>query len=124
VGRQKIPVIWNVAVEKITGKEKVRGAKLRNTHDGVLREESASAVFVSIEEEPDNERAVQVELHLREDGSVKTDRKRRTNIPRIYAAGDITGGVRQMVTAVSKGGTAAISAFEDISSPYWVQGKN
>jgi len=43
----------------------------------------------------------------------------RTSIPFVYAAGDITGGVKQIVTAVSQGAAAALTVFEDISSPYW-----
>ena len=40
-------------------------------------------------------------------------------MPMIYAAGDITGGVKQIVVAVSQGAIAALTAFEDISHPYW-----
>lgn len=43
----------------------------------------------------------------------------RTSRPFIYAAGDITGGVKQIVTAVSQGAVAALSVFEDLSNPYW-----
>ena len=45
-------------------------------------------------------------------------------IPKIYAAGDLNGGVRQIVTAVGKDATAATSAFEYISHPYWQKGNN
>jgi thioredoxin reductase (NADPH) len=41
----------------------------------------------------------------------------------VYASGDITGGVKQIVVAVSEGSQAALSAFEDISSPYWKEEK-
>jgi thioredoxin reductase (NADPH) len=50
---------------------------------------------------------------------IKVDRNMRINIPRIHAAGDITGGVRQIVTAVGTGAVAAVSAFEDLGEPYW-----
>ena len=36
--------------------------------------------------------------------------------------GDITGGVKQIVTAVSQGAVAALTAFEDIANPYWKKG--
>ena len=51
---------------------------------------------------------------------IAVDRGCRTNIPKEYAAGDVTGGVRQIVTAVSEAATAALSAFQDISNPYWL----
>jgi thioredoxin reductase (NADPH) len=121
VEREGISVMWNTVVDEITGKEKVEGARLRSTKDDKVTEEMASAVFVSIGEDPNTELAREVGLDLSKDGSVQIDRKGRTNIPRIYAAGDVTGGVRQIVTAVGEGATAAISAFEDISSPYWLK---
>jgi thioredoxin reductase (NADPH) len=37
----------------------------------------------------------------------------------VYAAGDITGGVKQIVVAVSQGSVASLSVFEDIANPYW-----
>jgi thioredoxin reductase (NADPH) len=43
----------------------------------------------------------------------------RTSMPLVYAAGDITGGVKQIVTAVSQGAVAALTTFEDIANPYW-----
>jgi thioredoxin reductase (NADPH) len=53
------------------------------------------------------------------DGYICTDRTQRTNIDRAYAAGDVTGGLRQVITACAEGATAAMSAFEDIKIPYW-----
>jgi thioredoxin reductase (NADPH) len=43
----------------------------------------------------------------------------RTSMPMVYAAGDITGAVKQIVVAVSQGSVAALTAFEDIANPYW-----
>lgn len=57
-------------------------------------------------------------------GYVIIDRYGHTNIPRVYGAGDITGGVRQIATAVGEGASAASSAFKDISHPYWLQRKS
>ncbi len=123
VKREKIRVIWNATVEEITGQEKVEGVRLKSTKDGALTEEKTDAVFVSVGEDPNSELARLVGLDLSQDGSISVDRKGRTNIPRVYAAGDVTGGVRQIVTAVGEGATAAISAFEDISNPYWLRQK-
>jgi thioredoxin reductase (NADPH) len=43
----------------------------------------------------------------------------RTSMPMVYAAGDITCAVKQIVVAVSQGSVAALTAFEDIANPYW-----
>jgi len=67
------------------------------------------------------ERFGEIGIRLDESGFIEVDRKSRTNIPRIYAAGDVTGSVRQIVTAVGEGSTAVIAAFEDMSHPYWLK---
>lgn len=120
LNREKIPVIWDSAVEEIYGDaERVKGVKLRNlkTDEDSLHE--CDGVFVAIGHIANTELASDIGVHLNEDGTIKVDRGMRTNIPRVYAAGDVTGGVRQIVTAVGEGATAALSAFEDIQNPYW-----
>jgi len=59
-------------------------------------------------------------VELDENGYIKTDEMGRTNMERIFAAGDITGGVRQIVTACAEGAKAALSAMRAIGkrSPY------
>jgi thioredoxin reductase (NADPH) len=80
---------------------------------------AAQGVFIAIGYEPNNEIAKKLGLELDEEGYIKVDGHTRTSMPLVYAAGDITGGVKQIVTAVSQGAVAALTVFEDISSPYW-----
>jgi thioredoxin reductase (NADPH) len=49
-----------------------------------------------------------------EDGDVVTDEDMGTTVPRVYAAGDVTGGQRQINTSVGEGTRAAINLLEDI----------
>jgi thioredoxin reductase (NADPH) len=37
----------------------------------------------------------------------------------VYAAGDVSGGIRQIVAAVHGGAAAALSCFEDLTNPYY-----
>lgn len=117
--REGIPVLWNSAVIEIMGDEHVTGVKLRNVKDETESEMALEGVFVAVGHAANVELAEELGVGLTEDGFIKTDRGMRTNIPRIYAAGDVTGGVRQIVTAVGDGSTAALSVFEDIANPYW-----
>ena len=119
VDREGIPVIRDGVVEEILGADGVEGAKLRNVKSDKEKTFKADAVFVAIGEIPHNRLAKDIGLNLSEEGYIDVDRNCRTNIPRVYAAGDITGGVRQIVTAVSEGAVAALSAFEDLQTPYW-----
>ncbi|MEW5936820.1 MAG: FAD-dependent oxidoreductase [Candidatus Thermoplasmatota archaeon] len=115
----KRPVVWESMVEEIVGKERVEAVKLKNPKTGATSLLPIEGVFISIGFSPNSALARDVGIQLDAADFVKVDRTMRTNIPRVYAAGDITGGVRQIVTAVGTGATAAISAFEDLSSPYW-----
>jgi len=121
VMHEKIPVIANTNVEEIMGATSVTGIKIKNIKDGSERTLQTDAVFVAIGEVPNNSLAVELGLNLDSNGYVMVDSRGRTSIPRIYAAGDITGGIRQIVTAVGHGATAAVSAFEDLLHPPWVQ---
>ncbi|MEM2935049.1 MAG: FAD-dependent oxidoreductase, partial [Candidatus Thermoplasmatota archaeon] len=106
--------IWNSVVEEIFGKEKVEGIKIRNVKTNEIKEMGVDGIFVSIGEEPNNEIAKKIGLSLDEHGFIKVDDMGRTSIDRIFAAGDITGGVRQIITACSQGAKAAISAMKAI----------
>jgi thioredoxin reductase (NADPH) len=67
--------------------------------------------------------AEELGVSLDEGGYIKVDRNQMTNIPGVYAAGDVTGGVRQVATAVGEGCVAALSAYEYIKKPYWSKEK-
>lgn len=123
VENEGIEVLWNSEVIEIMGEKHVEQVLLKNNELDEKKNVAVDAVFVSIGETPMNQLASQVGLDLDNGGYVKVNRYGRTNIPRVYAAGDITGGVRQIVTAVGEGATAATSAFEDISHPYWIPSK-
>jgi thioredoxin reductase (NADPH) len=123
IDQEKFPVIWDTEVSEILGDKHVIGIKIKNKNDKKQKELKTEAVFVAIGEIPNNQLASQIGLKLDEYGYVIIDRSGRTNIPRVYGAGDITGGIRQIVTAVGEGATAASSAFEDISHPYWLPKK-
>jgi len=118
--KEKIPTLWNSVVEEITGTRTVTGIKIRNIKTKILELMKCDAVFVAIGENPDNTLASDIGVKLDDEGFIMTDRFGRTNIPRIYGAGDITGGLKQIVTAVGSGAAAATSAFEDIKHPYWI----
>jgi thioredoxin reductase (NADPH) len=120
VRMEDIPVLRETVIEEISGKKTVTSVKVKNLSKGTMKNIATAAVFVAVGEMPNNRLAVDIGVKLDEHGYVEVDRYGRTNIPRVYAAGDVTGGVRQIVTAVGEGAAAATAAFEDISSPYWI----
>ncbi len=120
VEREKIPIRYHAVVQEITGTEQVSGLVLKDARSGQTDTLPVDGVFVAIGEVPNTKLATDIGLSLSQDGYLATDRFGRTNIPRIYAAGDVTGGVRQIVTAVGSGASAAVTAFQDLSHPYWI----
>ncbi|WP_243359386.1 FAD-dependent oxidoreductase [Fundidesulfovibrio terrae] len=116
VGREKIPTYMNSVVEAILGDVKVNAVALRDTVTGGTKKVKTDGVFVAIGETPNSEPAARLGCRLTEEGNIVVDSRMRTNVPRVYAAGDVTGGVRQIITAVGQGGTAALSIFEDLAA--------
>lgn len=120
----KIPISWNSIVKEIKGDRLVTEAVLENIADKSISEIKVDGVFIAIGYVPNNELAKKLGVETDEEGYVKVDHAHRTNVPGIYAAGDITGGFKQIVTAVGQGAVAAMSIFEDISHPYWTEKKD
>jgi thioredoxin reductase (NADPH) len=116
---EKIQVLWNSEVEEIIGEKTVRAVKVRNSRDGTAREVQADGVFVAIGYVPNSEIAKMLGARVDEWGYITVDARQKTSVPFVYAAGDVTGGVKQIVVAVGQGSVAALTAFEDLTSPYW-----
>lgn len=119
VFQRNISVLWNSEVKEITGKKVVEKVKLQDNKTGDVKDLKFDAVFIAIGYEPNNEIAKKLGLKMDDDGYIKVDEKMRTSVPLVYAAGDITGSIKQIVTAVSQGAIAALTAFEDMANPYW-----
>jgi len=115
-----IPALWDSEVREISGDKIVKAVTIEDKKTGKILEMPVNGVFVAIGYIPQNEIAKQLGLELDDQGYIKTDlMTMRTSMPRVYAAGDITGAPKQIVVAVSHGSIAAMSAFEDLaqSSP-------
>ncbi len=109
-----VPILWNSVVKEIKGDKAVRSIVRYDKKKRIEDELSVEGVFIAIGEEPVNELAVQIGIKLDKNGYIITDKNQRTNIERVYAAGDITGGVRQIVVACAEGAIAATSAYNDL----------
>lgn len=113
--REKIPVLWNCRVTAIEGDSVVTGLKVKALLEDREFVLSVDGVFIAVGQQANSQLARDLGVATDSDGFVKVDGAMRTNIPRVYAAGDITGGIRQIVTAIGKGTTAALTLFEDLS---------
>ena len=103
--------MWNTVIEEIVGEGgKVTGVKTRNTVTGAHGSLDTDGVFIFVGHIPNNE-ILQGKFDLDEDGHLITDRKLRTNVAGIFAAGEIQDKVfKQVATSVGQGTAAAMSA--------------
>ena len=106
-----VEILWNSTIKEIRGEMAVNSVTL--VRDGVEEEYETDAVFVAIGDEPSNGLAKQLGVELDENGYIITDKSQSTNVSGVYAAGDITGGVKQWIVACGEGAVAAISAYQD-----------
>jgi thioredoxin reductase (NADPH) len=106
----KIDVIWDTVVDEIHGDDAVTGVTLRDVGRGEQRAFPTDGVFMAIGHTP-NTALFQDQLRLH-DGYILVDEPRTaTNVPGVFAAGDVTDTIyRQAVTAAGQGCKAAIDA--------------
>jgi len=111
MANEKIEFLWNTEVVDVLGDEKVTGLRLRDTVTGAERTLDVTALFVAIGHDPRSE-LVAGQVRLDEDGYVLVDHpSTRTNIPGVFAAGDLVDRTyRQAVTAAGTGCQAALDA--------------
>ncbi len=108
---EKIHFAWNSAVEEIHGGDKLTGITLRNTVTGDTSELPVTGLFIAIGHDPRNE-LVKGLVDLDAEGYVLVEgRTTNTNIPGVFACGDLVDHTyRQAITAAGSGCAAALDA--------------
>jgi thioredoxin reductase (NADPH) len=114
---EKIRFAWNSEVTAILGEDKAAGLRLRNVVTGEESTLDVTGVFVAIGHDPRSE-LVRGQVRLDEEGYVLTEApSTRTNIPGVFAAGDVVDHIyRQAITAAGTGCAAALDAERYLTS--------
>ena len=103
---------WDSEIIELLHDEKVIGIRLRNVKTGEETTLACDGVFVSIGRKPSSELAKD-QVAVDPAGYIIADESTRTNIPGVFAVGDVrTKALRQVVTAVADGATAVYYAEE------------
>ena len=103
---------WNSTVSEFISDGKVTGVKIKDVNTGEESVINCDGVFISVGRKPATE-LVKDQLELDSGGYVIADESTKTNIPGVYAVGDVRiKKVRQIVTAVADGAVAAHEAEE------------
>ena len=111
-GLPNVEFHWNATVKEIRQGE----IAIENTISGETQVLPCDGVFVSVGRQPETSLVAGL-LHLDEQGYITADESTRTNIPGVYAVGDVRAkGLRQIVTAVADGATAVHYAEEYLAT--------
>lgn len=112
----KINFIWNSVITSIEGDNKVEKVLLKNVESAEKSELLVDGVFIFIGHTPNSQLFIN-QLDLDERGYIKTDSLMRTNLPGIFAAGEVMDShFRQVVTSAGMGAAAAIEATRYLES--------
>ena len=109
---------WDSQVESLLTGDTFQGVRLRNKKTGEVSDLSCDGVFVSIGRQPATE-LVTGQVELDKAGYVVADETTRTNLPGVFAIGDVrTKALRQVVTAAADGAVASYYADEYLAEGY------
>ena len=112
----KINFIWNSVITSIEGDNKVEKVLLKNVESAEKSELLVDGVFIFIGHTPNSQLFIN-QLDLDERGYIKTDSLMRTNLPGIFAAGEVMDShFRQVVTSAGLGAATAIEATRYLES--------
>lgn len=109
---ENVEILWNSQVTELLQEGRLTGVKVKNKVTGQEQEIPCDGIFVSIGRQPATE-LVKSQVELDPAGYIVADESTRTNLPGVFAVGDVrTKSLRQVVTAVSDGAVAAHHADE------------
>ena len=109
-GNPKMSFVWDTVVEEILGNETVTGVQVRNVKTGEVSVIDTNGVFIYIGMVPGTD-PFEGQVEMDDSGYIITDKRQRTNVPGVFAAGDVQSpDHRQVVVAAGTGAIAAIEA--------------
>ncbi|BDI24197.1 thioredoxin-disulfide reductase [Herbiconiux sp. L3-i23] len=113
----KIEFLWNSEVAAIHGDTQLSGLTLRDTQDGSERELEVTGLFIAVGNDP-RVHLFHQQLDLTVEGTIAVEgRSSKTNLPGVFAAGDVIDPTyRQAVTAAASGTVAALDAEHYLAS--------
>lgn len=107
---KKIEIIYKTNITEIKGDHKVKSVIFDNGKDFEI-----DGVFIEVGSNPNSDLAKHIGIKTNEKDEIKINRKSETNIPGIFAAGDVADApFKQAITGVAEGVIAAYSAFDYI----------
>jgi thioredoxin reductase (NADPH) len=117
-----VTALWNTEIQEIKGDKQVKAVTIIDNITKQTSELAVDAVFVQVGEAPNNQLAKAAGIETDEHGYIKINIRQQTNLPGIFAAGDVTNHpIKQVGTAVGQGITAALESYSYIRRPYYTK---
>jgi thioredoxin reductase (NADPH) len=115
-----VTTLWNTEIQEIKGDKQVKMVTIIDNITKQTSELAVDAVFVQVGEAPNSQIAKASGVETDEHEYIKIDIHQYTNLPGVFAAGDVTNHpIKQVGTAVGQGITAALEAYSYIRRPYY-----
>ena len=106
---KNIEVVFNSEVRELIGKERLEKIKLK---DG--KEFKLDGLFIEVGSTPNTKLAQELGLEL-ENGEIKVDKNKKTNVEGVYAVGDVTNTpLKQIITAAGDGAIASFNVYKEL----------
>lgn len=114
----KIEIVWDSVVHEIIGSDTVETVRVKNVKTGKLSDLPVDGVFMYVGLIP-NTKFLTGQINLDPQNYVPVTANMETNVPGVFAVGDVTAKLlRQVVTAVGDGATAAFAAEKYIEDNF------
>lgn len=105
--QENVKFMWNSTVDELLYDKRLNGIKVKNLQTGEITELEVDGVFVSVGRTPETQ-VFEGQIEMDKAGYIISDESTKTNIPGVFAVGDVrTKVVRQVVTAAADGAVAA-----------------
>jgi len=114
--KSSVKLMLNMEPKEFKGDASLRSIILEDANTKQTTELQVEGVFVYVGNTPASSLAAKLGVQTDEKCFIKVDRMQRTNVPGVFAAGDITGGILQVVAACGEGAVAAVKAYEYVKS--------
>ncbi len=119
----KMRFVWDTVIDEVLGESAVSGVRVHNVRTGEEGTIPCDGVFVYIGLTP-NTSLFKGQVELNPDGYIVTDKRQRTNVPGVFAAGDVQDPYfRQVVVAAGAGAAAAIEAVRFLAEKAYEEGR-
>lgn len=114
--KPNVQLFLNYAPIEIKGEKLVKSIRIQSVPTEDVKELVVDGVFVCVGEVPVVSLAKSLGVNVNEKEAIIVNEKLETNIPNVWAAGDVTGRYRQIITAAADGTVAAINAFQKLQA--------